>query len=1147
LGARIPFIDALKERVLVCDGAMGTQIQAADLSLDDFDGLDGCNEILCLTRPDVIEDIHRKYFDAGADIVETNTFGAISYVLDEYEIRDKLSPICRRAAEIARKVADEYDTDKYVFGAIGPGTKLATLGQVSFDEVEDSYGQAFSALIEGGSDALLIETAQDLLNVKAAVAGAISAMRSTGKQLPLFVQVTVELTGTLLVGSEIAAAVTQLEMYPEVTGIGINCATGPEEMQQHVRYLSQHSTRKISVLPNAGLPMMENGQAVYKLTPEVLADYHERFVSEHGVDIVGGCCGTTPEHVSVLAERIKGVTRAERKPEELVGCASLYAHQPYDQSPSFLIVGERTNANGSRLFRDLLAAEDWTALTELAREQEAEGSHVLDVCTAYVGRDEVADMNRLLFEYAQQVTIPVMVDSTEANVIEDALKRLPGKPIVNSINYEDGGTRTKRVLAACKKYGAAIVGLTIDEDGMAKTAAKKVEIAERILEETREHGIADHDVFIDFLTFTLGSGDEEFRRAGIETIDAIRELKKRHPDVNTLLGVSNISFGLKPASRHVLNSVFLHYCREAGLTSAIVQASKIMPESQVDPKLWEIARKIVFDERDGEYDPLVDFMSQFESVSSVRPTEDTLSTLSIEDRLKRHIVDGIKKNLEVNLDVALQTYKPLDIINNILLDGMKEVGELFGAGKMQLPFVLQSAEVMKTAVRHLEPLMEKVEGDDKGSILLATVAGDVHDIGKNLVDIILSNNGFRVVNIGIKQPISNIIAEADANKVDAIGLSGLLVKSTLVMKDNLVELNERGLHEYPVILGGAALTRAYVEQDLRSIYKGNLWYAQDAFEGLRIMQNLDEAPVTSEESEEETGYQRVTSHRLPDSSPELYVFDGVKSDVVTDNPIPRPPFVGRRVMADIDIWSVYPFINEIALFRGQWGFRRPKDQDNIEFNEYLKEHASPTFERLKAMLKDAFAPKVVYGFFPAQSEGNDLIIYQDDGRTERTRFRFPRQSVDRRLCLADFFAATDSGRMDYAAFQLVTVGPEVSRLERELFAKGDYQDYLYVHGMGVETAEALAEWFHKQLRCEWGIAHEDAPEIKLLFSTKYRGCRYSFGYPACPNLEDQAQLFELLAPNEIGVELTEEFMLVPEQSTSAIVCHHPEAKYFNIR
>lgn len=1148
MAAKIPFQQALNNRVLVCDGAMGTQIQGADLTLEDFDGLDGCNEILCLTRPDVIEGIHRRYFEAGADIVETNTFGAISYVLDEYDIRDKLSEICLKSAQLARSAADSFDDDKYVFGAIGPGTKLATLGQVSFDEVEASYEVAYSALIQGGVDALLLETAQDLLNVKAAVAGAISAMHATGKQLPLFVSVTVEVTGTLLVGSEVAAAIAQLEMFPEVTGIGINCATGPEEMQQHVRYLSQHSTRKISVMPNAGLPQMEGGQAVYKLTPESLTDYHRKFIVEHGVDIVGGCCGTTPAHIAAIAEMAKGSSRAKRTPEALVGCASLYSVQPYDQSPSFLIVGERTNANGSKLFRDLLGQEDWTALTELAREQEREGSHLLDVCTAYVGRDEVRDMTTLLSEYAKQVTIPIMVDSTEANVIEESLKRLPGKPLVNSINYEDGGERTKRVLSACKKYGAAIVALTIDEDGMAKTAAKKVEIAERILNETRSYGLPDHDVFIDCLTFTLGSGDEEFRKAAVETIDAIRDLKSRHPDANTILGISNISFGLKASSRHVLNSAFLHYCLEAGLTSAIVHASKIMPESQVEPDLWDIARKLVFDERGEDYDPLVDFMSRFESIASVRPTEDSLSALAIEERLKRHIIDGIKKNLQDNLDNALEQYTPLEIINDILLDGMKEVGELFGAGKMQLPFVLQSAEVMKAAVKHLEPLMEKVDGDAKGSILLATVAGDVHDIGKNLVDIILSNNGFRVVNIGIKQPISAIISEAEAHKVDAIGLSGLLVKSTLVMKDNLIELNDRDLHGYPVILGGAALTRAYVEQDLRAIYQGNLWYAQDAFEGLHIMQNLDEAPVSLVDKEtEDTGYQRVTSHRLPDTDPQLYVFDGERSDVAIDNPIFEPPFLGSRVLEDINIWDVYPYVNEIALFRGQWGFKRPKDMDNLEFNNYLEENARPTFDRIKRMLEGAFAPKVVYGYFPAQSEGNDLIIYGEDCATAVARFTFPRQSTDRRLCLSDFFAATDSGRMDYAAFQLVTAGSEVSRLERELFANGEYQDYLYVHGMGVETAEALAEWFHRYIRHEWGFGSEDADEIRLLFSTKYRGCRYSFGYPACPNIEDQAKLFKLIEPERIGVELTDEFMLVPEQSTSAIVCHHPEAKYFNIR
>jgi 5-methyltetrahydrofolate--homocysteine methyltransferase len=1139
---------ALEKRVLVCDGAMGTQIQAANLGAADFDGLDGCNEVLNLTKPDLIREIHTRYLQAGADIVETNTFGAIDYVLDEYEIGHKLAEICSAAARIAKEATNAAGREAFVLGAIGPGTKLITLEQVPFDVVRESYRIGFRAMLEHGVDGLLIETMQDLLNVKACTVGAIEALHDVGSRAPLFVQVTMEQTGTMLLGSEIGAAVNYLEMFPEVAGIGINCATGPEEMQPHVRFLSQHSSRLISVQPNAGLPVMENGQAAYKLTPLELAHYHTKFIADFGVNIVGGCCGTTPAHIEAVASAVKGSTPNLRNIDPLVGCSSLYQFQPYDQTPSFLMVGERTNANGSKLFRDLLAAEDWQGLTELAREQEGEGSHVLDVCTAYVGRDEVNDMERLLADYVKQVTVPLMVDSTEWPVIESALKKIPGKALVNSINFEDGGERADRVLSLCKRYGAGVVALTIDEDGMAKTSERKLAIAERLLEKTREYGLADCDVFIDALTFTLGSGDEEFRRAGIETLDAIRQITSAHPQVNTLLGISNISFGLKATSRHVLNSVFLHYAREAGLSSAIVHAARIMPENQVQPEVWESARKLVFDERTDGFDPLHDFMARFENVQA-SPTSDTaMRSMPVEERLRRHIIDGIKKQLEVDLDEALQTYKPLDIINEILLDGMKEVGDLFGSGKMQLPFVLQSAEVMKTAVRHLEPLMERAEGDEKGSILLATVAGDVHDIGKNLVDIILTNNGYRVVNIGIKQPIGNILHEADSHKVDAIGMSGLLVKSTLIMKENLQEMNDRHVSHYPVILGGAALTRGYVEQDLRGVYEGRVWYAKDAFEGLHIMEALrDGSPEPAPEEDGESAYTRVTSHRLPDTDPQLYVFDGVRSDVAQDVPAPKPPFFGRKAVSDLSVHDIYPYINEIALFRGQWGYRRPSDMDNAQFNEYLEENARPAFDRMKQMLSNVFAPKVVYGYFPAQSSGNDLIIYSPDEKVEIGRFRFPRQSTDRRLCLADFFASTDSGRMDVAAFHLVTAGREISELEKELFANGDYQDYLYVHGMGVETAEALAEYWHKRIREEWGIAGDDAPEIKLLFSTKYRGCRFSFGYPACPNIEDQATLFKLLCPEEIGVELTEEFMLVPEQSTSAIICHHPEAKYFNIR
>ncbi|MER3412679.1 MAG: methionine synthase [Armatimonadota bacterium] len=1143
----------MQSRVLICDGAAGTQIQATNLTTEDFDGLDGCNEYLNLSRPDVIAEIHCKYLEAGADVIQTNTFGAIRYVLDEYDVGDKLEEISAAAARIAREQADRFSTPdkpRFVLGGIGPGTRLVTLGNVSFDDVVESYRSAFIELIRGGVDGLLLETLQDLLHAKAGLVAVAEAMEETSKTLPVFVQVTMEQTGTMLMGSDILAVINAVSAFPYVICLGLNCATGPEEMVPHVRALSKHWPGFISVQPNAGLPVMEKGEAVYKLTPEELATFHRRFVSEFGVNLVGGCCGTTPKHIEAVAEAVAGLTTAKRDAvEPLVGLSSLYQFQPYDQSPSFLIVGERTNANGSKMFRELLAAEDWQALTEMAREQEREGAHVLDVCAAYVGRDEARDMDRLLFEFARQVTVPIMIDSTEVNVIEASLKRLPGKPVINSINFEDGDARTEKVLTLCRKYGAAVVGLTIDEKGMAKTKERKVAIADRILEWTRRFGIPDEDVFIDALTFTLGSGDAEFRSAGIETIAAIREIKRKYPRVNTLLGVSNISFGLKPHARHILNSVFLHYALEAGLTSAIVHSARIMPEHQVDKEVWEVARRLVFNERTEESDPLVEFMALFENVEQ-RMESEKLESLPIEERLKRHIIDGTKKDLERDLDEALQTHTPLQIINDILLDGMKVVGDLFGEGKMQLPFVLQSAEVMKAAVKHLEPKMEKVEGGERGSIVLATVAGDVHDIGKNLVDIILSNNGFRVVNIGIKQPLSAILQAAEEHKVQAIGMSGLLVKSTVVMKDNLAEMNELGKHHYPVLLGGAALTRGYVEQDLRSLYKGKVWYAQDAFEGLKLMKAIaggDDAQLVEEEPKPTTPQRSVPSHRVSSDTERFYVFDGVTSDVAKDVPIPEPPFLGRRVATDINIEDVYEYINEIALFRGQWGFRRPKEMSNPEFQKYLEETAAPRFERLKKELRDVFDPRVVYGYFPAQSEGNDLILYDPETREEFERITFPRQATDRRLCIADFFAPKDSGRMDVAAFHLVTIGSKVTELERKLFAEGQYEDYLLVHGMGVETAEALAEYWHKRIRQELGIADEDPDEIRLLFSVKYRGCRYSFGYPACPNLEDQATLFRLLGPEEIGVELTEEFMLVPEQSTSAIICHHPDAKYFNLR
>lgn len=1145
---------------------MGTQLQAADLSVEDFNGLEGCNEILNLTCPDLIHSIHNQYFEAGADIIETNTFGALPWVLEEYGIAHRLDEICNAAGEIARSSADL--NGGYVFAAIGPGTKLATLSQITFDDVVAGYRNAFTSLIRTKPDAILIETMQDLLNLKAAVIAAHEAMEDCHLDLPIFVQVTIEQNGTMLLGTEIAAALNFLECFPQIFGVGVNCATGPEEMSVPVRFLSQHSTRLLTVQPNAGLPLMKSGKSYYPLTPNELAEYHTKFVTEFGADIVGGCCGTTPDHIRAVANAVKNCKRLKRFVEDrwrvlspkigydlgdqvvspLIGCSSLYQFQPYDQSPSFLIVGERTNANGSKAFKDALASSNYDSLSEIAKDQEKEGAHVIDVCTAYVGRNEVTDMDAVLSRYITQITLPIMVDSTEIPVIETALKRIPGKCIINSIHYEDGGLRVEKVLNLCRKFGAAVVALTIDENGMAKLAEDKVAIAERILEQTRKIGIPDEDVFIDCLTFTLGSGDSEFRRSAIETLTAIRVITERYPRANTILGISNVSFGLKKAARHILNSVFLSYAIEAGLSSAIVHAGRILPINKIDPALFESAKKLIFDESNDKSDPLTAFLQATGDLSTEKSNTNKLSELPIELRLKTHIIDGIKQDLENSLNIALEKHSPITIINDFLLEGMKTVGDLFGAGKMQLPFVLQSAEVMKAAVSYLEPLMEKSDLSNRGSILLATVAGDVHDIGKNLVDIILSNNGYRVVNIGIKQPIGNILKEARDKKVDVIGMSGLLVKSTLVMRDNLLEMNERGLSNYPVILGGAALTRSYVEQDLRSLYKGNVWYASDAFEGLQIMDLLssDQQNDTAE-LENFTAYKRTSSHRLPDSDPKLYQYDGHKSEVSTHIEVPIPPFWGRKTITNIDIKEVYPFINEIALFRGQWGFRRPKDIGNQDFSEFLESEARPVFERLKERLSGILQPKVVYGYFPVQSEGNDLIILNDDMKTPLARFRFPRQQDGKRLCIADFFKSVDSGIIDVAAFHIVTVGEEVTQIERSLFTENRYQEYLYTHGMGVETAEALAEYWHQKIRIELGISNDDPKDMKLLFSAKYRGCRYSFGYPACPNLEDQKILCDLLKPEEIGVSLTEEFMLVPEQSTSAIICHHPEAKYFVLR
>ncbi|MFL6240518.1 MAG: methionine synthase [Actinomycetes bacterium] len=1148
---------ALTERVIVADGAMGTMLQAADPSLDDFEGHEGCNEILNVRRPDIVRGVHDAYFAVGCDAVETNTFGANLSNLGEYGISDRIYELAEAGARLAREVADGHSTPDYprwVIGSVGPGTRLPTLGHTTYATLRDAYEQQVAGLIAGGAHAVLVETAQDLLQAKAAVNGARRAMTAAGARIPLFCQVTVETTGTMLLGSEIGAALTALEPLA-LDVIGLNCATGPAEMSEHLRFLSKNARIGLSCMPNAGLPELGPHGASYPLTPEQLADAHDQFTREYGLGLVGGCCGTTPEHLRQVVERVRGREVTSRKPRPEASAASLYQAVPFRQDTTYLSIGERTNTNGSKAFREAMLEGRWDDCVEIARDQTRDGAHVLDLCVDYVGRDGADDMRAAASRFATASTLPLMIDSTEPPVIEAGLECLGGRSIVNSVHFEDGNgpeSNYTRKMHAVAEHGAAVVVMCIDEEGQARTADKKVEIASRIIDDlVATWGMKVEDIFVDCLTFTLATGQEESRQDGVETVEGIRALKKRYPTVQTTLGVSNASFGLNPAARQVLNSVFLAECVKAGLDSAIVHASKILPMSRIPDEQREVALDLVYDRRRDGYDPLQKFLELFEGVdvtSARQSRAQELAALPLSERLERRIIDGERNGLETDLDEAMKTRSPLEIINDTLLAGMKVVGDLFGSGEMQLPFVLQSAEVMKTAVAYLEPHMEKTDDDGKGRVVLATVKGDVHDIGKNLVDIILSNNGYDVVNLGIKQPVSAILEAAEEHKVDVIGMSGLLVKSTVVMKDNLLELNSRGLaKKWPVLLGGAALTRTYVERDLSEVFDGDVRYARDAFEGLRLMDAFMAVKrgVPGAELPELRGG-RVRAKTVVEERPEELP---ARSDVATDNPIPTPPFWGDRVVKGIPLADYASMLDERATFLGQWGLRGSRG-DGPSYDELVETEGRPRLrmwlERLQAehMLEAA----VVYGYFPCVSKGDDLIVLHEDGSesgNERCRFTFPRQRRDRHLCLADFFRPEESGERDVVCFQLVTVGGRIAQETAKLFEANSYRDYLELHGLSVQLTEALAEYWHARVRDELGMSGDDQDVGEMLAHQGYRGSRYSFGYPACPNLEDRAKVVTLLDPERIGVTLSEEFQLHPEQSTDAIVVHHPEAKYFN--
>ena len=1236
--------------VIVFDGAMGTNLQVQNLTLEDFGGAEyeGCNEYLVVTKPEAVKTVHRRFLEAGADVIETDTFGGSTFVLAEYGLGDRAYELNKIAAELAKSCTAQFSTPekpRFVAGSIGPGTKLPTLGHIDYDTLKEALIPQVQGLMDGGADLLLVETCQDVLQIKAALNAIEAVFAEKETRLPLMVSVTVEQQGTMLVGSDIAAALAILEPYP-INILGLNCATGPDLMSEHIKYLCEQSPFVVSCIPNAGLPENVGGQAHYKLTPMEFRLALTRFVEDWGVQVIGGCCGTRPEHIQSLVEigrMLKPRERSVRRPQPtpspsqegnraetqnsklktqptpspsqegesdnsklppdprpalnyVPAAASIYAAQPYDQDNSFLIIGERLNASGSKKVRELLNEEDWDGLVSIAKEQMKEGAHVLDVNVDYVGRDGERDMRALVSRLVTNVTLPLMLDSTEWTKMEAGLKVAGGKCILNSTNYEDGDDRFFKVLELAKTYGAGVVVGTIDEEGMARTAEQKFAIAQRAYRDALEYGLPPRELFYDPLALPISTGIEEDRVNGRETVESIRLIRENLPGVHITLGVSNISFGLSPAARITLNSVMLYECMQAGLDSAIVSAAKILPLAKIEAEHQEVCRDLIYDRRRFDqngiciYDPLTTLTQLFEGVSTqAARSSASLADLPIEERLKQHIIDGERIGLEEALKIGLEQYEPLHIINTFLLDGMKVVGELFGSGQMQLPFVLQSAETMKSAVAFLEPLMEKSESGDnaKGTFLIATVKGDVHDIGKNLVDIILSNNGYRVINLGIKQPVENIIQAYREHHPDCIAMSGLLVKSTAFMKDNLQVFNEQGI-TVPVILGGAALTPKFVNDDCQNTYNGQVIYGKDAFADLHFMDKLmpakaqqqwddlqgflnDEAAVNGSSNATATpekpasdsviaNAQFVDTDSRPETSIELEDTER-SSEVAVDIDRPTPPFWGTQLLnsENIPLEEVFQYLDLQALIAGQWQFRKPKEQTKEEYGQFLTEKVYPILEEWKARIiaENLLHPQLIYGYFPCQSEGNSLLVYHpglmsDEAidipnvTTPIATFKFPRQKSNKRLCIADFFAAKETGIIDVFPMQAVTVGQVATDYANSLFAANQYTDYLYFHGMAVQTAEAMAEWVHARIRRELGYAHREPDNLRDILQQRYQGSRYSFGYPACPNIQDQHTQLRLLEADRIGLKMDESDQLEPEQSTTAIVAYHPAAKYFSI-
>ena len=1186
----LEYLNSPQRPILVFDGATGTSLQDLNLSSDDFGGshLEGCNENLVLSSPASVKQVHESFLEVGCDIIETNTFGATSIVLAEYGIEDKAYKINLRAAELAREVAAKYSTNnkpRFVAGSIGPTTKLPTLGHIDFDILKQSYYEQVTALIKGKVDLFIVETCQDVLQIKAALQAIEKAKCEYKVDIPIMVSVTMETTGRMLVGTDINTVITILEPF-KIDILGLNCATGPEQMKEHINYLSENSPFHISCIPNAGLPENIGGVAHYRLTPIELKIHLMSFICDLGVQIVGGCCGTTPSHIKelcLLTEELKNIDNLFKKKKVIEPSASsVYDTTPYKQDNSFLIVGERLNASGSKKVRDLLNNNDWDGLIGIARNQQKENAHILDVNVDYVGRDGVSDMKEVVKRLVTNVNLPLMLDSTDHEKMESGLKQCGGKSILNSTNYEDGNERFFKVLSLAKKFGAAVVIGTIDEEGMARTSLKKFSIAKRAYKDVQEYGIPSHEIFYDPLALPISTGIEEDRKNALETINSIKTIKKHLPNVHIILGISNISFGLNPSARITLNSVFLSEAIKAGMDSAIVSPSKILPLSKITPENIKICIDLIYDNREFEkdiciYDPLSKLTEEFAGITTktVDQTIEIYKQLSIEERLSKHIIDGEKLSLEDNLNIALKTYKPLEIINSFLLNGMKVVGELFGSGQMQLPFVLQSAETMKFAVSFLEPFMDKKEGEisSKGTFLIATVKGDVHDIGKNLVDIILTNNGYNVINLGIKQEITTIIEAQKKYKADCIAMSGLLVKSTAFMKDNLQALNKEGI-TVPVVLGGAALTPKFVNKDCGDVYKGKVIYGKDAFTDLKFMDEymkaknenlwsdtegfLESIPdglssyiSTTRSSEKIEINNKKSTTNINKESKNIYQKENTERSSYVDMEIPiKPPFTGTKIMDlnDINLLDVIEFLDRKALFAGQWQMKRSRTQSKDQYLEFLNEKAEPILTDWidRIINENLVAPSVVYGYFPCGRNNNELQVYCPKTKKLLGNFLFPRQKSGNRFCLADFFHDLVSNKpIDFLPMQAVTMGDVASVFSQKLFDSNAYTDYLFFHGLSVQLAEALAEYVHSIIRKECGFKSFEPNNIKEILEQKYRGCRFSFGYPACPSVIDSLKQLNWLEAERIGLSMDESEQMHPEQSTTAIVSLHSKARYFS--